>query len=54
MISYVLGLISFICLLMAPAAVEGESYILALVMIVVMRLSAYGALREGGHGRKRK
>lgn len=46
--SIVLGLISFACLMLAPAAVEGENYILAVVMIVVMGLSAYGAMREEG------
>lgn len=49
-----LGFVSFICLLLAPAAVEGENYILAFLMILVMGLSAYGAMREDGSLRKKK
>ena len=54
MIVGILQVISFVCLILAPAAVEGENYILAFVMILVMGLSAYGAMREDGSLRKKK
>ena len=53
MIVGILQVISFVCLILAPAAVEGENYILALVLILVMGLSAYGAMREEGHIKKK-
>ena len=54
MIVGVLQVISFVCLIFAPAAIEGENYILALIMIIVMGVSAYFAMREDGHIRKKK
>lgn len=45
--------IAFVSLIIgAPAAVEGEMYITALVMVAIFGISAYLAMREDGWKRK--
>lgn len=42
------GVISFICLLAAPGAVESEMYITGIVLIVIFAIFAYLSIREDG------
>lgn len=46
--SNVLGSIAFISLLCIPGAVESEMYITSVVLIAIMGLSAYFAMKEDG------
>lgn len=46
--SNVLGCIAFISLLCIPGAVESEMYITSVVLIAIMGLSAYFAMKEDG------
>lgn len=46
--SNVLGSVSFISLLCIPGAVESEMYVTSVVLIAIMGLSAYFALKEDG------
>ena len=50
-LSSILGTISFFSMLFAPAAVEGESYILALALVAACWLCARLAIREEGKRR---
>lgn len=47
-LSNVLGAVAFFALILAPGAVEGENYILALVLIVIFRACAHISMREDG------
>lgn len=47
--SNVLGCVSFISLLCIPGAVESEMYVTAVVLIAIMGLSAFFAMKEDGH-----
>lgn len=46
--SNILGAISFLSMIAAPAAVEGEMYITAVLLIVVMVVCAYWSMKEDG------
>lgn len=47
--SNVLGAIAFLLLVIGiPAAVEGEMYITAIVLIVIMTVCAYLSMKEDG------
>ncbi len=50
-LSSILGTISFFSMLFAPAAVEGESYILALALVAACGICAHLAIREEGKRR---
>lgn len=43
-----LGAVSFLALLTAPGAVEGENYMLSAVLIAIMAICAYLADKEDG------
>lgn len=47
--SNILGAIAFLAMLAAPAAVEGEMYITAAVLVVILAGCAYLSIREGGN-----
>lgn len=51
-LSNILGAISFLTLICIPGAVEAEMYVTAVIMIAIMGLSAYFALKEDGQIRK--
>ena len=42
------GVIAFLALLAAPAAVEGEMYITAAALVVILAGCAHLSIREGG------
>lgn len=46
--SNLFGGIAFLALLMVPAAVEGDAYVTALVLTVVMAVCAYLSIKEDG------
>lgn len=46
--SNILGAIAFLAMLAAPAAVEGEMYITAVVLVVILAGCAHLSIREGG------
>ena len=47
----ILGTISFLSMLLAPAAVEGESYIVALALVATCGICAYLTIKENGKKR---
>ncbi len=47
-LSGVLGMFSFLALLLIPGAVEGGNYILALVLVVILIICAQLSIREDG------
>lgn len=47
--SNILGAIAFLAMLAAPAAVEGEMYITAVVLVVILAGCAHLSIREGGN-----
>ncbi len=46
--SNLFGAIAFLAMLAAPAAVEGEMYITAAVLVVILAGCAHLSIREGG------
>ncbi len=47
-VSSLLGSVSFLSMLSVPAAAEGGAYIMAFVLLVIMVLCAYSAIKEDG------
>ena len=54
MLSYFYGELAFICMILAPGAVEGELYITAVVLIVFFALFAKLSVLEEKRMRRRK
>lgn len=54
MLAKIYGVLSFICLFMAPAACEGDMYITSLVLIVFVWVFYKLAEKEAGRRRKKK
>lgn len=54
MLSYFYGSLAFICMILAPGAVEGELYITAVVLIVFFALFAKLSVLEEKRMRRRK
>lgn len=53
MLAKIYGVLSFICLFMAPAAYEGDMYITSLVLIVFVWVFYKLAEKEAGRRRKK-
>ena len=47
--SNLFGAIAFLAMLAAPAAAEGEMYITAVVLVVILAGCAHLSIREGGN-----
>ena len=47
-LSYILGAIAFISLLLVPGVIESEEYILTFFLIIVIRVEAYLSIKING------